>query len=382
MQRAAAPARTAARATAPARSPLVSVVPPRPARRFPTATSPHLPSLPARRTTRQTGPAPTPRDVAAQSSAAATPSGNPDSSPSIAQALNAFWKFLRPHTIRGTLLGTGALVARALMETPNLIDWALLPRALLGLLALLCGNGFIVGINQVYDVEIDRVNKPFLPVAAGELSKAAAAVLCVGLAAGGIALAFTNFGPFIGGLYSFGLFLGTIYSVPPLRLKRFPVPAFAIIATVRGFLLNFGVYYATRAALGLTFEWVPAIMFITTFVTVFATVIAITKDLPDIEGDRKHKIETFTTKYGAKAISLGATALLGLNYVMAIGLALTRPDVFRAPVLGASHVLLLSYLILSMYRLQNKGFTKLAMQNYYRAIWNLFYAEYVIFPFI
>ena len=24
---------------------------------------------------------------------------------------------------------------------------------------------------------------------------------------------------------------------------------------VRGFLLNFGVYYATRAALGLTFEW-------------------------------------------------------------------------------------------------------------------------------
>ena len=36
--------------------------------------------------------------------------------------------------------------------------------------------------------------------------------------------------------------------------------AFLIIATVRGFLLNFGVYYATRAALGLTeFRWSPAI---------------------------------------------------------------------------------------------------------------------------
>lgn len=43
--------------------------------------------------------------------------------------------------------------------------------AFAGLLALLCGNGYIVGINQIYDVEIDAVNKPFLPVAAGELSK-------------------------------------------------------------------------------------------------------------------------------------------------------------------------------------------------------------------
>lgn len=47
------------------------------------------------------------------------------------------------------------------------LDWSLLPRAALGVLALLCGNGFIVGINQVYDVDIDAVNKPFLPVAAG-----------------------------------------------------------------------------------------------------------------------------------------------------------------------------------------------------------------------
>ena len=48
------------------------------------------------------------------------------------------------------------------------LDWSLLPRAALGVLALLAGNGYIVGINQVYDVNIDKVNKPFLPVAAGE----------------------------------------------------------------------------------------------------------------------------------------------------------------------------------------------------------------------
>ena len=30
----------------------------------------------------------------------------------------AFWKFLRPHTIRGTILGSMAVTARALIESP------------------------------------------------------------------------------------------------------------------------------------------------------------------------------------------------------------------------------------------------------------------------
>lgn len=31
----------------------------------------------------------------------------------------AFWKFLRPHTIRGTILGSIAVTARALIECPT-----------------------------------------------------------------------------------------------------------------------------------------------------------------------------------------------------------------------------------------------------------------------
>lgn len=43
--------------------------------------------------------------------------------------------------------------------------------------------------------------------------------------------------------------------------------------------------------------------FITCFVTVFATVIAITKDLPDIEGDLKFKIDTFATRLGKQNLA-------------------------------------------------------------------------------
>jgi 4-hydroxybenzoate polyprenyltransferase len=39
-----------------------------------------------------------------------------------------------------------------------------------GALGATSANGFIVGINQIYDYRIDKVNKPFLPIAAGVLS--------------------------------------------------------------------------------------------------------------------------------------------------------------------------------------------------------------------
>lgn len=58
------------------------------------------------------------------------------------------------------------------MENPTKISLQLVPKALIGLTALLCGNAYIVGLNQIYDVEIDRINKPYLPMAADLLTTA------------------------------------------------------------------------------------------------------------------------------------------------------------------------------------------------------------------
>jgi hypothetical protein len=87
----------------------------------------------------------------------------------------SLYKFTRPHTIRGTILASIAGTIRALVDTPGAIanaKWGyMLPRAFVGMFALLLGNAFIVGINQIYDEDIDKLNKPFLPVANGEMSK-------------------------------------------------------------------------------------------------------------------------------------------------------------------------------------------------------------------
>jgi len=297
--------------------------------------------------------------------------------------LRAFWKFLRPHTIRGTILGSSAMVARAVMENGQTPDWSLLPTAACGVLALLCGNGYIVGINQIYDVDIDVINKPFLPIAAKELSIRKAWVLITAMAVMGTFLAARLFGPLIGSLYAFGLFLGTIYSVPPLRLKKSAIAAALIICTVRGFLLNFGVYYATRAMLGVPFGWSYPTIFITCFCSVYALVIAVTKDLPDVQGDLQNNIDTFATRYGVGTVSRAATAALLMNYGAALAWILSPAgSAFHPRRLLLAHGLLAILLARGARRLHATGYSQDGLQAYYRLIWALFYSEYFLFPFV
>ena len=288
------------------------------------------------------------------------------------------YKFSRPHTIKGTVLASTVGVTRALLENPGAVSLKLVPRALIGLLALLAGNAYIVGINQIYDVKIDEINKPFLPIAAKMLTEKQAWRIVISCLCLGVGIVFTQFSPFIRGLYALGVVLGTAYSVPPLQFKRLPLLAGSIIACVRGFLLNFGVYYAVREALHVPFKWNPIVVFISSFMTVFATVIAVTKDLPDVEGDRKYNIETFASKYGVEAIAMGSTVVLSLAYTAAIALPILRKDLpFKRIPMMAGHAASLAYYLISYSQLQPSSMV--SIKAYYRRIWDLFYAEYILY---
>jgi len=276
------------------------------------------------------------------------------------------------------------MTARAVIENGVAPDWSLLPTAALGVVALLCGNGFIVGINQIYDVSIDKINKPYLPVAAQEISIPAAWLLCLVMAVTGTALAWRLFGQLIGILYAFGLFLGVIYSVPPLRLKRSAVAAALIIATVRGFLLNFGVYYATRSMLGVAVSWSSPTAWMTTFGVIFALVIAVTKDLPDVEGDRQGNVETFATRFGVANVSLAATLALVANYAQSLAWAYgpARGMFFRPKLMVGSQAIMAALLIRGWLRARKACFTQEALKAFYRLIWLVFYLQYLLFPFV
>lgn len=304
-----------------------------------------------------------------------------DSSSSIRSKLKIIYKFCRPHTIKGTILASSMGVTRSLIENPSAIKLSLVPRALIGLVALLCGNAYIVGINQIYDIKIDEINKPFLPIAAKELSTANAWKLVISSILVGLSIVYTQFSKEICTLYSLGAILGTIYSVPPLQLKRFPLFAGSIIAFVRGFLLNFGIYYAVREALYIPFKWNPVVTFISSFMTIFAGVIAVTKDLPDIEGDKKYNINTLAAKYGIAAIATSSSAVLALAYVVSVVLPFVAPaGSFNKLPMSLGHGLLLLYLANIHAKLNPTSIV--SIKQFYKSIWNLFYLEYLLYIFI
>lgn len=299
--------------------------------------------------------------------------------------LRALYKFTRPHTIRGTILASFAGTTRALIDTPGALanaNWSImLPRAITGMIALLFGNAFIVGINQIFDEEIDKMNKPFLPVASGEMSRrfAWAAVLTGGIA--GPLIVYNFFPLLLFKLYMVGWGLGAIYSVPPFRTKQNPLLAGLTIATVRGFLLNFGVYFAVKDAINAPFSWSPKVSFIARFMTAFATVIAVTKDLPDIEGDKAYNISTFATKLGVPKIAKGATFCLLMNYVHAITTGLVyKAGTFNPIAMIGGHAALATMLIARFRQLDTSSMR--SIKTYYKHIWDLFYLEYFLYTLI
>ena len=88
-------------------------------------------------------------------------------------------------------------------------------------MALIIGvtcNIFIVGINQIADVNIDKINKPYLPIPSGALSMQQAkyivfTALFISL---GLALYIT---PYLFGIIALAATIGWAYSMPPLYLK-------------------------------------------------------------------------------------------------------------------------------------------------------------------
>ena len=101
-----------------------------------------------------------------------------------------------------------------------------------------------------------------------------------------------------------------------------------------------------------------------------------------MEGDKANGIETFATKMGVPKVSQLGVSLMLLNYVGAVALALTQPGSFNVPVMAGAHSVLAVVLVLRTAKLHAANYTQAAVQSFYRWVWNLFYAEYLLFPLL
>ncbi len=299
----------------------------------------------------------------------------PATSPVLATARGAtvLWRFARPHTAIGTaasVVALFAIAAVALPEPPGAGTAAL--HLSCTLLAALAVNVFIVGLNQLADVEIDGVNKPFLPLAAGDLSPRAATWIVALAGALPVLMALTQ-GAVEVVFVTAGLLVGVVYSLPPLRLKRFPTAASLCISGVRAVVVNLGVYLHFALAFHGTASIAAAVWALTLVVVPFAFAIAILKDVPDIEGDRRYAIATFSVRLGPERVTRIAMAALTAAYLaMALAGPLLLGDL-SAPVLIAGHLAALAVLWRWHATLAGVDFPA-----FYMGVWKLFFAEYAI----
>lgn len=292
--------------------------------------------------------------------------------------LRALWQFTRPHTILGSTLSLCGIYTITAARTGQLGAprglWALV----LALAVVLAGNVYIVGINQIRDVEIDRINKPYLPLAAGDLTTRVAMVLvCVtGVAALIAALVIAPLSCFL--LLALALLIGSAYSLPPLHLKRFPVWAALCIVVVRGPIVNVGATWYFNAALGAPREIPPSVWVLTAFVTGFAFAIAWLKDIPDIDGDRRFNILTLSARLGARSVFRLGRAWLSACYLGVVGAVILGVPGLNRPFLIVSHLAVVAWVWIASRRVQPGE--KASITRFYMFVWRLFALEYVLFP--
>jgi homogentisate phytyltransferase / homogentisate geranylgeranyltransferase len=288
----------------------------------------------------------------------------------VARGVGALWRFSRPHTIVGTTLSVVGLyaIAAELVTVRGGFDLAAT------MIAAWCVNIAIVGLNQIEDIEIDRINKPELPLAAGDLGIGAAKAIVAVTAIVPIGMAATQ-GALELSAVLVALAVGLAYSSPPLRLKRFPAFAALSISLVRSVVVNLGVFGHFVGSLAS----VPGVIWVlTAFVVPFSAAIALLKDVPDIPGDRVFSIRTLSVRLGpGRVLAIGVTTLAMAYVAMACAPLVVSLGV-NAAVWVAGHVGALVMLV--AFALRVSPADRIDVTRFYMRVWQLFFLEYLLVP--
>lgn len=213
---------------------------------------------------------------------------------SLCRALPAGLRLPRPLNCLITALSVavGALAA-GLSPAPPAVAWAALAAA------LITGAGNT--LNDVADLEIDRINRPHRPLPRGDLGLRSALGLALALALAGLGLAWWQ-SPALG-LVALGVVGGLL--LYDLWLKRTALWGNLLVSLLAAAAFPFGALAAGQ----LGRAWIPAAL-----AFLFHLAREIVKDLEDMAGDGAVGARTLPLRLGAPPASrLAAGVLLALG---------------------------------------------------------------------
>jgi len=207
-------------------------------------------------------------------------------------------EFSRPFTLVAPALGFASGAATAAGAAPR-EAWTtnLLLYPVIGLVMAAVLNAASNALNQIYDLEIDRINKPRRPLPSGRLSLQEAWTFT--LVTYAVALVLAWFVEPAGRHECFWIvvvatIITVLYSAPPFRTKRLGIWANVTIAIPRGVLLKVAGWSAVKTIMG-TEPW-----FIGAIFGLFLLGASTTKDFADMEGDARGGCRTLPIMYGVR----------------------------------------------------------------------------------
>ncbi|MHA1377056.1 MAG: UbiA family prenyltransferase [Candidatus Helarchaeota archaeon] len=213
-----------------------------------------------------------------------------------------YFLLMRPFTLLAPFIGfvSSSIIALTYYNSdpfsvfivPQLSDLSIFIMILFGGLSGSLLNGWSNVVNQIFDIEVDKINKPFRPLPNNRISVLSAKIFAIILVASALIIAISlNFIVFI---IEFATACITFfYSAPPLRFKSRGILSNISIAIPRGLLL----IVAGWSIFGEYTNPIP--WFIGSIFGLYILGAASTKDFADIEGDKKFNINTLPVKYGA-----------------------------------------------------------------------------------
>lgn len=206
--------------------------------------------------------------------------------------MHPFLQLSRPYTLLAPGVGIvcGALLAWSQAAVTVTTGNRLL-LICIGMISAMVLNAASNIINEIYDLDIDRINKPERPLPSGTVTIDTAKRLSVSLYALSLLLAAcvnTVFLCFV----AIAAAATVLYSVPPFRTKRHWLWAALTIAIPRGVLLK----VAGWAVLGSVWQAEPWL--IGSVYGLFLLGASATKDFSDIKGDASHGCNTLPVRFG------------------------------------------------------------------------------------
>jgi chlorophyll/bacteriochlorophyll a synthase len=209
-----------------------------------------------------------------------------------------YLEFARPFTLFAPALGMASGGAAAIgAAPPEPWSWALVAYPALGALMAAVLNAASNGLNQIFDLEIDRINKPRRPLPSGRLplGEAWAFTLATFVVAWLLAWLIAPRGRHeCFWIVAAATLITCLYSVPPFRTKRLGIWANVTIAIPRGGLLKVAGWSSVKTVLGLE-PWFIGLIF-----ALFLLGATTTKDFADMEGDAKGGCRTLPIRYGVQ----------------------------------------------------------------------------------